>query len=78
MKANAFFIVTKLNKMVASYRVTDWRSYLKLILNPDGALIKLMLLTTKGKTQVIEQLKICIEQLQELWGVNNDAGVLFS
>lgn len=32
----------------------------------NGTLIKLMLLTTKGKTEIIEQVRICVEEFQEL------------
>ena len=36
-----------------------------------------MLLTTKGKTEIIEQVRICIEEFQELWRVNNEADFFF-
>lgn len=36
-----------------------------------------MLLTTKGKTEIIEQVRICVEEFQEIWRVNNEAEFFF-
>lgn len=42
----------------------------------DGALMYL-LLSTKGRTQIIGQVKICGGEFQELGGVNHEAGIFF-